>query len=182
MDRQSSPSALAFCTPSTSVSSRGILPAATTAAMLPLVTPKCCLARTWVNKSLCCSTSSPWPSSLCNRQTGSQQVCESCRQCVIVSRCSEPLKAWRYIALLAGCKLLMIPLCTMESVCATCLRQLTFCMLPKCSTIRSPLATALHAIQPDKYALPAQAYIGYTAPCLYLFAPHESVGVAKFGD
>lgn len=102
MDRQSSPSALAFCTPSTSVSSRGILLAATTAAMLPLVTPWCCLARTWVKGSLCCSTSSPCPSSLCNGQTGSKQVHVCFRQCNIVSRCSELLKAWQFIALLAG--------------------------------------------------------------------------------
>ena len=40
-------------------------------------------------------------------------------------------------------------------------------MLPKCDAVRSPLATALHATQPDKYALPAWAYTGYTASFLY---------------
>ena len=55
-------------------------------------------------------------------------------------------------------------------------------MLPKCDAVRSPLATALHATQPDKYALPAWAYTGYTASFLYPFASYESVGVAKCGD
>jgi hypothetical protein len=55
-------------------------------------------------------------------------------------------------------------------------------MWPKCNNVRSSPATALHAIQRDKYASPAQAYIGYSASFLYLFASYESVGFAKCDD
>lgn len=73
MHQQSSPPALAASAPSTSVSSNGILPSATAASTLPLVTPCCCRARAWVKGSVCCSKSSPLCWSLCRvRALGGQ--------------------------------------------------------------------------------------------------------------